>query len=148
MDKAEIIDQLTQARSKHIKWRSHAQAIVAGIPVDPKDLPVKHTNCEFGRWYYGPGRALSRLDSYAAIESPHTKLHQVYNGIHIQLLGGTAPSVITRVLNLGKRDKPKHKQDVGDLLKELLTISELLMDSIDLLERDVMDMTDEELAGL
>lgn len=61
MTKKEIIIKLRAAKASHIQWRAYAQAIVGGFSVDQNHVPVIHTNCKFGQWYYGKGQILSSL---------------------------------------------------------------------------------------
>ena len=59
MNENEALQQLRKAKTAHLKWRTYAQALVGGVSVEADKTPLAHTECEFGRWYLGPGRARS-----------------------------------------------------------------------------------------
>lgn len=82
VNKARILSELRRAKAAHIKWRSYAYAMVAGLEIEPDFAPLDHTECTFGQWYHGPGRkAFGHLDSYAGIDVPHHILHKLYQRI-------------------------------------------------------------------
>jgi Chemoreceptor zinc-binding domain len=75
-----ILHELRKAKAAHIKWRSYAYAMLAGLEIDAEYTPVEHTACAFGKWYHGAGKEhFSCLDTYAGIAVPHRILHQLYN---------------------------------------------------------------------
>jgi hypothetical protein len=148
MSKKEIISQLRSAKSAHIQWRAFAQALVSGIPVEKDHVPVIHTSCKFGKWYYGPGQQLSSLSSYAAIETPHEMLHQVYMKIFKLLFGKDERSGFEKLFGSDAKLKQEHQEDADLLMQKLLSISETLLEAITLLEDEIKDMSDEELAGI
>ncbi len=121
-DKAELLRIIRKAKSSHIRWRSYAQALMAGLEVPPESAPVNHQSCGFGKWYYGDGtRQLGHLDIYADIATPHEILHQIYGRIH-----GLVAS--------GSMDEAK------PLLDQLIGVSRTLLDAIQLLEQEVTAM--------
>lgn len=148
MNKKEVLTQLRTAKSAHIEWRSYAQALIAGIPVKDDKVPVIHTECKFGQWYYGAGQAISTLSAYRAIETPHEMLHKIYMEIYKLLHAEDDRSALQKMLQSSKKLKQKNQADAEDLMKNLLSVSGTLLESINLLEREIMDMTDEELAEL
>ena len=78
MNKKDTIEKVRKAKLGHKRWISYAKAIHMGIDLDKGAVPVLETDCSFGQWYYGEGQALSELDSFIAIEKPHTTLHDIY----------------------------------------------------------------------
>lgn len=79
MDDKEALQHLRKAKTAHLKWRTYAQALAAGVGVEDGKAPIAHTECEFGRWYHGPGQALREISElYDDIEDPHRLLHQAY----------------------------------------------------------------------
>lgn len=83
INKARILSELRRAKAAHIKWRSYAYAMVAGLEIEPDFAPLEHTECAFGQWYHGSGRkAFGHLDSYAGIDVPHHILHKLYQRIY------------------------------------------------------------------
>ena len=66
------------AEIDHRRWMERIEEYLA----DPSGLlnnPIEnHNHCRFGRWYHGPkGQQYSQMESYAAIESTHTRIHQL-----------------------------------------------------------------------
>lgn len=63
----------------HLEWRKAlldgllsetvSSALLARVELDP-------TMCRLGRWYCGPGRVLSDLSAYGALDKPHAALHE------------------------------------------------------------------------
>jgi hypothetical protein len=148
MTKKEILTQLRAAKTAHIQWRSYAQALISGLPVDQDHVPVIHTTCKFGKWYYGPGQSLSSLSAYEAIESPHEVLHQLYMKIFKILFSEDDRSVLHKLFgSKGKLDK-KRQAEAEAMMQNLLSVSRTLLEAIALLEQEVMNMSDEELEAL
>lgn len=144
MTKREIIQQLRAAKAAHIQWRAYAQALVGGFSVDQSHVPVIHTNCKFGQWYYGPGQMLSSLSTYGSIDGPHAMLHQVYMEIYklkfSEVKGGLFKSKAKIMAQNNKRAE--------ELLQNLIAVSETLLESINMVESEVMAMSEEDLSQL
>jgi len=148
MNKKEILLQLRRAKSAHIQWRSYAQALIAGIPVEQDHVPIIHTNCKFGKWYYGSGQQLSSLSSYEAIGTPHEMLHQVYMKIFKLLFAKDDRSTLKKLFGSNAKLKQEHQEEAESLMKKLLSISGTLLEAINLLEGEIKDMPDEELSKI
>ena len=147
MDKRSILHQLRRAKASHIQWRSYAQALIAGIPVEQDHVPVIHTTCDFGKWYYGPGQSLSMLSSYSAIETPHEMLHQMYMKIFHLLFGDNRSTMQKLFGSKAKMDKKNHRE-AEEMMHNLLSVSSTLLDAIELLEKEVTGMSEQEVAAL
>ncbi len=148
MDRKEILARLRAARAAHIKWRSYAQGLLAGMPLEEDKVPVKHTACQFGQWYYGEGQALSHLPTYQAIEGPHDTLHAIYARIVETLFGQQpTPGLLARLFGRGKRDDALRQAKAEDLMEKLMAVSETLLVSLDLLEKEINALSDEDLQG-
>jgi hypothetical protein len=116
---ADAIQRIQKAKSSHIKWRSYAQGLVAGIPVSDDKAPVRHTDCEFGKWYVGDGaKQLGHLSVYQDIGGPHEVLHATY----------------AQLFELAK--KGKHAK-VQEQMTHLVAISRSLLELLDILEQQV-----------
>lgn len=148
MTKREIIQQLRAAKAAHIQWRAYAQAIVGGFSVDQNHVPVIHTNCKFGQWYYGKGQMLSSLSVYGSIDGPHATLHQVYMEIFKLMYGETKVGWLKSLFVSKQKRKEENKKKAEELMQNLISISESLLESITMLEQEVMSMSDEEIQGL
>jgi hypothetical protein len=138
MHKSEILATIRRAKSAHIKWRSFAQALIAGVPVTEDKIPKEHTECDFGRWYYGEGRqVLGRLESFQGIETPHEMLHAIYNRIYNILHGMEGESLTSRILT-SKAERLRRRIEVAqNLMIELVAVSETLLRAIELLESEI-----------
>lgn len=147
MDKKQVISHLRGAKSAHIKWRAYAQAIVAGLPVSEDQVPVIHTDCAFGKWYYGPGQKLSSLPGYAAIEAPHEALHSIYMQIFQLLFETEEVSFFRKLIGTGKK-RDDRKEQINALLNSLIEMSKTLLAAIELLEQEVLHMDEKEVAEL
>ena len=148
MSKKEIIAHLRNAKTAHIQWRAYAQALVAGIPVEQDHVPVVHTNCKFGKWYYGPGQQLSSLKSYAAIDTPHEMLHKIYMKIFKLLFGKDERSGFQKLFGSNAKLKLERQKEADILMQKLLAISETLLKALTLLEEEIKGMSEEELSSL
>lgn len=149
MDKKEIIKQLKAAKSAHIKWRSYAQALVAGLPVSEEKVPAKHTNCTFGRWYYGPGQRLASLPAFQAIETPHQHLHDIYRQIFNLLfeVEQKEAGFFQRLLG-ASRKQPGQQERIDLLLNSLIEVSKTLLAATELLEQEVEQLNEQEIQAL
>ncbi|MGM0594670.1 MAG: CZB domain-containing protein [Pseudomonadota bacterium] len=148
MDKRVVIAQLRKAKSAHIRWRSYAQALVAGVPMDEGKVPVIHTDCEFGKWYYSDGQALAGIDAFQAIAEPHEQLHSVYMEIFKHLFEEENVGLFQRLIGKKASSLKGRRAAVESLLAELLRISERLLGHIEALEQRVIAMEESQLAEL
>ncbi len=121
-EKSELLALIRRAKSSHIRWRAYAQGMLSGVPVSEERLPIKHTECRFGHWYYGEGKVqFGDLEIFQDIEGPHELLHAIYEQIH---------SLVERK----KVDQAKVK------FQELLEISRSLLEQMELLESEVQNL--------
>ncbi len=148
MTKKEILTQLRAAKAAHIQWRSYAQALIAGLPIDQDHVPVIHTQCKFGKWYYGTGQQLSSLSSYEAIETPHEVLHQIYMKIFKILFGEDDRSMLQKLFGTSSKVNKKKQEELDALMQNMLGVSRTLLEAINVLEREIIDMPEEEVAAL
>ncbi len=147
MQKAQLLAQLRAAKSAHIKWRSYAQALVAGVPLDENQVPVIHTDCSFGKWYYGEGQSLSRLPAYRAIEVPHEMLHAIYMQLFKLLFETEELGFFSKLVGASKRRQEKSAQ-IDSLLAKLVEMSRTLLEALEMLEKEVATMDDAAVAAL
>ncbi|MGE4299076.1 MAG: methyl-accepting chemotaxis protein [Desulfovibrionaceae bacterium] len=85
---SEVIDgnairgDLVQKIVDHLNWAGQVNAFLTGTKTAELTVQMDHTQCGFGKWYYGEGRKKAeRLapqikDIMAAIEQPHVHLHE------------------------------------------------------------------------
>lgn len=148
MTQKEIIAQLRIAKTAHIQWRAYAQALVSGFSIDQNLVPVIHTNCKFGQWYYGQGQILANLKNYSAIDKPHAMLHQVYMEIYKVMYSKSKKGILGGMFNSKEKQHAKNEKKAQELMLNLTVISEELLAAINQLKQEVMHMSDEELGAL
>lgn len=146
LDRKEIQARLRSAKSAHLQWRANAQGLLAGLPLDEGKVPVAHTECRFGKWYYGQGQMLVSLASYQAIEGPHDTLHAVYRRIVEALYGEVEqPSLMARLLGKRAKDDRERRRDADRLMVQLVAVSETLLASVEILEQEIAALSDADL---
>jgi Chemoreceptor zinc-binding domain len=138
MTKNEALSAIRRAKSSHIKWRAFAQALIAGVAVTDEKLPREHTECDFGKWYYGDGKVhLWHLESYRGVETPHEMLHAIYSRIYNVLHGMEEEGLLSRLLT-GKAERLRRRTEIAQrLMIELVAVSETLLKAIEVLENEV-----------
>ncbi len=144
MTKKEVLDKIRQARTAHKRWMSYAKALHMGIQVDKNAIPVIETDCSFGKWYYGEGQAFNKLDSFKAIEEPHTMLHNKY----MEIYKTRKQPLKTGFFTSEKSAQRKKEQQLNTLMEQLFQISNMLMESLQHFEEDVENMSDAEIMRL
>ncbi len=141
MDTRDILDRLRTAKSAHLGWVNRARALIDGKPVDKEKVPVRHTDCIFGKWYYGDGRKLGSLASYQAIEEPHNRLHAIYQEIFDLLFTKEKGNFIARLFDSGRKQEERRAQARAKF-QELQQMSDVIVARLDALERDVRAMAE------
>lgn len=145
--KADILNNLRSAKAAHLRWKAHAKAMVEGLPLEEGQIPMIHTDCAFGKWYYGAGQSLSTLHSYASLDEPHEQLHTVYMKIFKLLFGEQEKSMFGKLF--GSRAKQvKNQADAETLMARLASISSDMVEKLNRLEKEVLAMTDEDVEAL
>ncbi|MDA3902462.1 MAG: methyl-accepting chemotaxis protein [Desulfuromusa sp.] len=77
----QLNSELAQLEIDHLNWAGKVSTFFNDDSVNELDVQMDHSQCRFGKWYYGEGRQhaeqmLPELRSnLQAIEEPHTKLH-------------------------------------------------------------------------
>ncbi len=144
MTKAEAIEKIRKAKMGHKKWVSYAKAMHMGINVDKDAVPMLETDCDFGKWYYGEGQIFSDLESFQAIEAPHSLLHQTY----MQLYKARRKPVKTGMFVSKNKAQNEKQKKLDNLMNQLLQVSQILSDNLKELETDIKNMSDFELERL
>ncbi len=146
MNKRDLIIPIRAARADHIRWKAYISIALRGIVTSnsEKTLPIVHTECGFGKWYYGNGMALSMLPSYISLEDPHEMLHEIYIQIYTlqkaKLHGGFFTSK-RKLLKL-------RKQEIVSLVADLNDYSRIMTTTMRDLETEVLNMSASDLDSL
>lgn len=123
VEKRNILSEVRKAKAAHIKWRSYAYALVAGLDIEPDYAPLDHTDCAFGKWYHGPGREhFGHLDTYAGIDVPHRILHKIYH----------------RIFHLAQEGQ---RSEAEQEAKRLTELSRQVIESLELVEQEIATMS-------
>ena len=148
INKQNALEKLRKAKGAHIKWRSYAQALVAGVSISDDKIPVEHTSCAFGQWYHGEGkRELGHLAAYEGIYTPHEMLHEIYKRIfeviHSDSTGGGLKSLFS-----SKAARESQKLELArQYMEEMVGVSETLLQALDILEQEIRDIPEAEAAS-
>ncbi|WAR46857.1 methyl-accepting chemotaxis protein [Methylomonas rapida] len=88
---------LVEREVDHLNWAAKLNAFVFDDHVHELNVQMDHTQCAFGRWYYGEERRQAETlfpalkSALASIEEPHRKLHE--SASHIKSARNTAELV-------------------------------------------------------
>ncbi len=78
----ELRTEMVQREVDHLNWESKLATFVFDEHIHELDVQLDHTQCGFGKWYYGEGRKeaekhFPKLSSFLqAIEAPHREVHE------------------------------------------------------------------------
>ena len=148
MTRDEILTQLRAAKTAHIQWLSDALALISGLAQAQDHVPVLLRDCAFGAWYYGPGQRLAALSAFQRIEAPHTDLHRIYTQIFHILFAADDRSRLARLLGTKGKISKKRQEEAKALMDSLLAVSRALLESIAVLERQLLELNEDQLAAL
>ena len=139
-----FVEEIRKAKKAHLKWVSYAYGLIEGLPLESNQVPVFETDCEFGRWYYGHGQVLDRLEEFRNLEAPHRDLHHQYMKIFKTLFQEEDKGFWGRLFGKSADDDDLKKEKARRYFAELQQLSTLLRNGLDRLENSLLDMTDEE----
>ncbi|WP_345989759.1 CZB domain-containing protein [Sulfurimonas sp. HSL1-2] len=146
MDKAQTLEQLSAAKTAHIKWVNRAKALVGGLPVEKDAIPVDSTDCQFGQWFYGEGQklhAIPGMDRLSTIETLHFTLHDTYLKIFGLYFGEMNRSFFSKLFNMKPKISDSDKALAKEYFQQLEGVSKQLLDEIGRLERRLNAMSAE-----
>ena len=75
--------ELLQKEIDHLNWVKSVSSFLLDNHVNDLSVELDHTQCGFGKWYYGQGRKHAEAvipalrEPLTAIEEPHLLLHRV-----------------------------------------------------------------------
>lgn len=78
----QLVGELLQREVDHLNWAQKLSKFVFDDKVTELDVQLDHTQCGFGKWYYGAGRKNAEArqpelkEDLRLIEEPHRKLHE------------------------------------------------------------------------
>jgi len=148
MELSEIIQRIRSAKSAHLGWVNRARSLINGLPVDHEKIPVMSCDCAFGRWYYGDGQPLSKLESFRALEVPHNELHEIYAEIFDLLFETTRPGFMDKITGDYKRQKAEKRLSAQARFHDLQQSSNVIITRLGTLERELRQLPVAELTDL
>lgn len=135
----QILQQTRRAKTAHLRWRAYAMALTTGYSVEEGQLPMEHTDCQFGHWYYSAGPQLTALPEFQAIEEPHKQVHAIYHDIFQLLFNQPEPSFWQKLM--GQKAANSDNKKLAEKKLEVLTEkSREMLDVLENLEKVLKDM--------
>ncbi|HHO70382.1 MAG TPA: hypothetical protein ENN02_02770, partial [Halothiobacillus sp.] len=120
--------------------------LVQGIPIEKDQIPVLHTDCDFGRWYYNEGQVLMVFKEFKEIEEVHMALHRAYAQVFKLITEEENASMFSKLLGIAKRHHEKNEPIIKQKMMELEEASRAMIRRLDALEAKLLAMSDEEFA--
>ena len=153
MDKDEILNRLRVAKAAHISWVQRAKLLIEGFTINETSIPVNSTECEFGKWFYSDGQRLNDIrnnpvESMQEIESIHFKLHDMYLNIYKIYYDMEKKSFFSKVFGKKKKVSDEDKALAKKYYDEMDLISQDLVNALNLMERRINVVNDEEIKSL
>ena len=140
MTQNDFLNELRDAKSAHVKWHAHAQALSMGLEAGNEKVPQLYTNCTFGKWYYGAGQFISNIQGYQEIEPLHMELHKIYIEIYQSYILPAKKGLFT---NKSKAEKKK-QENLDLMVTNLHNISKTLLNKITELEKAILAINNDD----
>ena len=153
MNKEEILSQLRVAKAAHVSWVQRAKLLIEGFTINEASIPVNSTECAFGQWFYSDGQRLNDIrnnpiESMQEIESLHFKLHDVYLNIYKIYYDLEKKSFFSKVFGKKKKVSEKDKVRAKEYYREMDAISQELVKALNLMERRINVVNEEEIKAI
>jgi len=148
MTRNHIIQKLHNAKRSHLAWVGRAELLTQGLEIQKEQIPVLHTDCEFGDWYFGEGQALNSLSEFQAIDAPHKRLHEAYAAVFKLITEEENASAFSKMLGIAKRKKEADQPIIHQHMINLEQSSQNVINSLDALEHRLHEMSDEDFEEL
>jgi len=153
MNKEEILDRLRVAKAAHVSWVQRAKLLIAGFTINETSIPINSTECEFGKWFYSEGQRLNDIrnnpvESMQEIERIHFKLHDVYLNIYKIYYDLEKKGFFSKVFGKKKKVSEEDKALAKKYYDEMDLISQELVKALNLMERRINVVNDEEIKAL
>jgi len=153
MEKKKVLDQLRAAKAAHIGWVQKGKMLVSGFKMEEDAIPVNSTQCQFGKWFYSDAQKLNGLEedyseAMAKIEKLHFDLHDIYMKIY-QIYYDIKPQGFFSKLFGKKKDITESSRiQAKDYFDSMEMVSEELVKQINVMERKIVALSDEDLDNI
>ena len=153
MKKEEILTKLRDAKTSHIKWVQRAKFLIEGLDIDKNAIPVDSTECSFGKWFYSDAQKLNSLrnnniENMDKIAQLHTELHNIYLQIFKIYFSKPKGGFFSKIFGNRKKITEDEKVYARKLFNEIEAISKDLLNEVNLLERRIISIPDEEIENM
>ena len=146
MDKHQVIERLHEAKRAHLAWVGRAELLTRGIPIEKEQIPVLHTHCPFGQWYFGDGQALRQFPEFTAIDESHRELHQAYAEIFKLITEEENASLFSRMLGYARRQHEHNEPLIRMYMDQLEAASRKVVERLDALEERIHQLDEQTFA--
>ena len=139
MDKISIVSTLRKAKRAHKLWIDRANSLIIGIPIDKDQIPMDHTECAFGKWYFSDGQELKSYKHFNKIDDYHNDIHRLYREIFSILFGEEKEkkSFFGRIFKT-KSDTATDKKKLAKIVfVKMKEVSIFLVEEMDQLEKEL-----------
>lgn len=141
MNRQKSLANLRSAKSFLVEWKSSIQGFAMGLPVDPKRIPLNLTDSVYSKWFFIEGQAYKNLPSFQnmgpLLEETFSNFQVLYNFLQ-------KPIPKAGLFGSQKKIDEEHKKKVEELLSNTLFKLQDLIDHTRNLEKEAMQLTDEE----
>lgn len=142
MDKKTLLGQLRTARSAQIQWRAFAQGLQDTPNLGYARESVLNARARFDTWYFGPGKALSKLHSFRSVSTKVEQLHDLTDSLTNMFERETEAATFLSWF----KSPPKSQRLLLNTLEELQRESVALSTELEKLEQEVKGMTESEVS--
>lgn len=153
MKRETILNQIQLARNAHIEWVNKAKFLIDGFHIQEEAIPLKSTECRFGKWFYSDGQKLSEIrnnpiESMNEVERLHFKIHDIYFNIFIIFYGKEKKSLISKVLSKRKKVTNEERLLAKEHFEDLQEVSKELIKTLNILEKRIKVIGEDEFKDL
>lgn len=145
MNKKETIDNLRAAKSYLVQWKASIQGYAYGMPVNRSHLPLVSTDSLYSKWFLSYGQSLNILPSYKLInrqlEICFANFQELYKIIE------DSPKKAGLFQSKAKLEKEREEL-IARQAQHVFESINLLIDYTLTLEKEALELTDEEFAEL
>jgi len=153
MDKLDILHRLRAAKAAHISWVQRAKLLIEGFTINEAATPINSKECEFGKWFYSDGQRLNEIrnnpiESMQEIERIHFKLHDMYLNIYDIYHDEEEKGFFAKIFHKKKQVSEEDKNLAMKYYEEMDVISQALVKALNLMERRLNVVNDDEIASI
>jgi len=154
MTRAEILQEIKNAKIAHKRWVKRADHLISGLPVEKEFIPLSARSCGFGKWLYDQGASLREIDItrdiIEEIESHHNDVHATYSEIYkIFFIIPNEKTFLSKVFTFNNENvSTKAKEQAKLYFEQLRKSSDELLKLLEKLEQETIHITYEQLLNI